>query len=44
MPSSTQDPSDEDVQSFIAVTGAPDSRATQYLQVCLGGVLESGLD
>lgn len=44
MPSSTQDPSDKDVQSFISVTGAPDSRATQYLQVCLGGVLESKSD
>ena len=40
MPSSTQDPSDEDVQSFIAVTGAPHTRATQYLQVRLGGDLE----
>ena len=44
MPSSTQDPNDEDVQSFIAVTGAPHSRATQYLEVRLGGVFESKSD
>ena len=33
---STQDPSDEDVQSFIAVTDAPHGRATQYLKVRVG--------